>query len=667
MADKHSTQYASNLTASGRPRKKRFRSITGCAVCRRRRVKCDEQRPTCGNCQKHPLRQCSYEFPVSERERTERQEISPVSSGPEMHSSSADSPDAVEIFGSSSSSSVSAPHGVQPLYTPFPLYGVPENQDVYVDPSDPYPANDFYLDPLNLNSLQDFPLEPLKAKVSHLDLVDPGSLPISDAYLTQFQQPQQPQQPFIEYPAANEIGYQTSQWIQESTAPLPKADLPPNLSVSMVRSVSAPLYKYVIESWVIVSAADGDKPRSPAMAQLPVVEILLNRLSRSGVMDLTGILSIHNSIVKQCFTQATADDPEGQMLRSMTSLLMLRHRNDLTMEEGAATMKNHHMALLNFMRPKPGNVINERNAGSNLIVLMCLVADPTPQNWPATTVHQGIDVVFLRGGPGFILGVSPPLPGYDRGPVHVFQPLHLALLTEFGAMLELFVCLIEGTAPIAMTVTRPCWLGPARVAQLRVCPTLPDAVEDMFGIPRCLVPTFAHTLVLVSQLENATKMHLHEQLELEAATLRAELDHVWPPRLTQGACTRIQYGGRILHLSTLILMIHRLKGLPTSSPELQWHVKALLDLCLEAVASIGHLSGWIWFITIGACAAESTQQRDAFTRLLSFARSPIGERDSTYVAVQILARVWLSHDLGMPRYHIPDAVRDDPSLRVLML
>lgn len=33
-----------NLTTRGRPRKKRVRTVTGCLVCRQRRVKCDERK-----------------------------------------------------------------------------------------------------------------------------------------------------------------------------------------------------------------------------------------------------------------------------------------------------------------------------------------------------------------------------------------------------------------------------------------------------------------------------------------------------------------------------------------------------------------------------------------------------------------------------------------------
>ncbi|ODN79329.1 hypothetical protein, variant [Cryptococcus amylolentus CBS 6039] len=65
-----STEPPVELTSTGRPKRKRVRTVTGCRTCRARRVKCDEQRPKCGNCLRHPLRVCEYEFGVPESERT---------------------------------------------------------------------------------------------------------------------------------------------------------------------------------------------------------------------------------------------------------------------------------------------------------------------------------------------------------------------------------------------------------------------------------------------------------------------------------------------------------------------------------------------------------------------------------------------------------------------
>ncbi|KAH7057064.1 hypothetical protein B0J12DRAFT_402882 [Macrophomina phaseolina] len=42
-----------------RPRKGHRKSRTGCANCKRRKIKCDESRPECGNCVKHRIR-CDY-------------------------------------------------------------------------------------------------------------------------------------------------------------------------------------------------------------------------------------------------------------------------------------------------------------------------------------------------------------------------------------------------------------------------------------------------------------------------------------------------------------------------------------------------------------------------------------------------------------------------------
>ena len=40
------------------------KSRTGCSECKRKRVKCDEGKPTCGKCKRHPER-CSYALKLS--------------------------------------------------------------------------------------------------------------------------------------------------------------------------------------------------------------------------------------------------------------------------------------------------------------------------------------------------------------------------------------------------------------------------------------------------------------------------------------------------------------------------------------------------------------------------------------------------------------------------
>lgn len=41
------------LTSKGRPRRKRVRTVTGCLLCRQRRVKCDEQRVSAESSRPH--------------------------------------------------------------------------------------------------------------------------------------------------------------------------------------------------------------------------------------------------------------------------------------------------------------------------------------------------------------------------------------------------------------------------------------------------------------------------------------------------------------------------------------------------------------------------------------------------------------------------------------
>lgn len=59
-----------------------------------------------------------------------------------------------------------------------------------------------------------------------------------------------------------------------------------------------------------------------------------------------------------------------------------------------------------------------------------------------------------------------------------------------------------------------------------------------------------------------------------------------------------------------------------------------LWLLLVADPSHSHLSGWLWPLMITACAAEDPH-RAALRALLPLARSPIGDRDNSDIAMRV--------------------------------
>ncbi|KAK9450149.1 uncharacterized protein V1518DRAFT_372202 [Limtongia smithiae] len=69
-----------------RPRKSHIKSRKGCANCKRRRIKCDEDRPQCFNCTKHGVR-CDYlsqDGPPQHEGQQQRRQAPATSSSPEV-------------------------------------------------------------------------------------------------------------------------------------------------------------------------------------------------------------------------------------------------------------------------------------------------------------------------------------------------------------------------------------------------------------------------------------------------------------------------------------------------------------------------------------------------------------------------------------------------------
>lgn len=109
-------------------------------------------------------------------------------------------------------------------------------------------------------------------------------------------------------------------------------------------------------------------------------------------------------------------------------------------------------------------------------------------------------------------------------------------------------CLTDGTAPLLITAERSTcsWLIASRVAQAKLSPGIPDPIEVMFGVPRCIVPAFARVVALVSRRSQSAVDGAglqEEELDFEASVLRLELESAWPARL-QGRrdSRRVQYG-----------------------------------------------------------------------------------------------------------------------------
>lgn len=81
---------------------------------------------------------------------------------------------------------------------------------------------------------------------------------------------------------------------------------------------------------------------------------------------------------------------------------------------------------------------------------------------------------------------------------------------------------------------------------------------------------------------------LAEQLEHDAAALRAELEYVWPARLAARPDARsVQYGARAWRLAVLVLLMHQARRFAPRDAEVVARVSEFVDLSCDAIADLG--------------------------------------------------------------------------------
>jgi hypothetical protein len=335
--------------------------------------------------------------------------------------------------------------------------------------------------------------------------------------------------------------------------------------------------------------------------------------------------------------------------------------------------------------------VNGKLGATGFTLFLSQITTPIPGRW-REQLKAGVDWALARGGPGWVIGVTPPNPGYRGGELRILEPLGMALYSDFTALLAVLgaylrdsriqalrrsgtvrvllltpASLTDGTLPTYVTLD-PAWLVASRALQVQLQPGLPDLFEAVLFTPRILIPTFGRAVGLAARRSHIAGQSdmLAEQLEHDAAALRAELEYVWPARLAARPDARsVQYGARAWRLATLVLLMHQAQRFTPTDADVIARVREFVDLSCDAFADLGALDGWLWPIMITACAATGAA-RATVAALLGHARTPVGERDLG-AAYAIIARVHAAHDGGNPYYHIKDAVADDPSLDVLLL
>ncbi|GFZ51536.1 hypothetical protein JCM24511_09303 [Saitozyma sp. JCM 24511] len=318
-----------------------------------------------------------------------------------------------------------------------------------------------------------------------------------------------------------------------------------------------------------------------------LADAFLSQIPRSRDDAFRSILTSHSTIVRTSFLHLSRD-PEAKLLATATALISARHADPLV----RARLQETFHSWVRHVRRKKDNVITGKLAGVAFTLFLLDALDPRASTW-REQLHFKVERSIERGGAAWLLGAGPPLPGYRGGELVNQQPVAFALYLALTAMLEIF-------------------------AQAKLSPGIPDPIEVMFGVPRCIVPAFARVVALVSRRSQSAVDGAglqEEELDFEASVLRLELESAWPARL-QGRrdSRRVQYGAQLLRLSLLTLLLQKVQLYPASSPDVVKAVDGFYELCQEA-------------------------KRQDFEKLLPLAKNPVGGRDMSEVAQEVCHQV----------------------------
>jgi len=92
---------------------------------------------------------------------------------------------------------------------------------------------------------------------------------------------------------------------------------------------------------------------------------------------------------------------------------------------------------LSSLSQKTDSNLTGKLASIGFTLLLCDILQPMPTAW-REKININVDRFLDRGGPGHMLNISPPNPGYHGGPLILVHPQAMATYLEATAILEVY-------------------------------------------------------------------------------------------------------------------------------------------------------------------------------------------------------------------------------------
>jgi len=159
------------------------------------------------------------------------------------------------------------------------------------------------------------------------------------------------------------------------------------------------------------------------------------QLPFSTLTDFSSLLTLHHHLVRQCFL-ALAHDSEAKLLCTATAILSSQTSvpsgpAPLTRREALYQSYRHHV------QQKTDNVMTGKLAGVAFTLYLWDILEPDPGKW-RDRLRVGAQKRYDLGGPGWMTGTGPPLPGYKGGPLVHKQPVLMSMYVEVTSVFEIY-------------------------------------------------------------------------------------------------------------------------------------------------------------------------------------------------------------------------------------
>ncbi|KAL8279471.1 hypothetical protein RQP46_008033 [Phenoliferia psychrophenolica] len=235
------------------------------------------------------------------------------------------------------------------------------------------------------------------------------------------------------------------------------------------------------------------------------------------------------------------------------------------------------------------------------------------------------------------------------------QSRTIAATGLLNAILAL-ACLTFGDAPSILTPSELMWYE-----QQSDCTS---SIDGVFGVSQAMLLATAEVCQLAHDFVSQGPT---PDLQATAASVFVGLDEHWLAKIIATPDSlRIQIGDLMFRHYLIAFLLVKVFGHDGRvHPRIQQSIAAIKELLVEAACLTGRLTGVIMPLLF-ASSYSDTASRETFLNLIDLTKHILGcwDVDATE---RIVREVWKRRDANQENWTYEDVIRDEPSLRILLV